>query len=57
MTPSKNDQTEEKRWNMFGKKDKSNATKTNKTTRRNKSEGTSERRKNISRRDQTTPTK
>ena len=43
---SKNNETEEERWNMLGRKDKSNTSKTDNTTRRYKPESTGERRKN-----------
>ena len=45
MTINKNAKTEEKPWNMLRRKKKSNTIKKNNTTRGNKSEGTSERRK------------
>ena len=59
MTTSENDKTEEKRFDMLGRKEKSNISKTKNTTRGNKSGGTGERRKakNISRQDKTIQTK
>ena len=44
-TTSKNDKTEEERWNMLGRKRKTNTSKTTKTTQWNKPEGISEWRK------------